>query len=225
MLGKAIRAFKKEPNKLKLAEHAVLAAHAFFARRALSRHGIDKLLFDVPASAKPYSPTEMWWLYRDIITRKPKSVIELGCGYSTLVIRAALKANGEGFLHSIDAEQEWIAEWQRHIPPDLAAFGKIEFCAVKRCNYRGMNGHCYDRSIPAAIDYLFVDGPSPRSVPSWSGPAMALDPILWASAFRTHSKMVIEGRNHNAAFLLSMMPEVFNRRRNPPLLWVSFERS
>jgi hypothetical protein len=211
-------------NKLSFRFVAKLAVH-IYARRSLKKNGLDRALAEArPAIAKPHNHAEMWWLYRDIIKRKPLLVVEFGCGYSTIAIRAALKANGRGQLLSLDANEDWIKQWQHGLPSDLGPFGRVELCSLKQIKYQGVPAHCYDREPPAAVDYLFVDGPSEMDVPGWSGPVMAADPVLWQASFRNGARVVIEGRKQNAAFLGEVMPSAWRRSGNFPLRFTIFDR-
>jgi Methyltransferase domain len=196
-----------------------------YARHNLRRNGLDRSLADArPVVAKPHNHAETWWLYRDIVKRKPLSVVELGCGYSTIAIRAALKANGAGQLLSLDANEDWVRQWEHGMPSDLASFGTIEICSLKQIEYQGTPAHCYDREPAAAIDYLFVDGPSPRSLPGWSASPMAADPVLWQPLFSNGARVVIEGRRQNTAFLQRAMPAAWRRSHTFPLRFTIFDR-
>ena len=59
-------------------------------------------------------------IYDLIVERKPKQVLEFGCGFSTIAICVALKNNFEKFgvdgrLYSVDANQKWILNTEKNL--------------------------------------------------------------------------------------------------------------
>jgi predicted O-methyltransferase YrrM len=76
---------------------------------------------------------------------RPKNVVEIGClhGWSTSWILRALRDNARGTLYSYDLTENAV----RHIPPELSA------------RWHFVRGDVRDHlaSMPADIDYLFID--------------------------------------------------------------------
>ena len=126
---------------------------------------------------------------RAVNTRRPKLVVELGAGVSTLVIAAALRANGAGRLISVDAEQGYAAitreQLQRHA---LAQWAEIRFAALKDMSFEGVTRPWYDTAVLADlkdIDVLLIDGPPTLLRPDIRYPALpllsgALSPVVTA---------------------------------------------
>jgi predicted O-methyltransferase YrrM len=117
---------------------------------------------------------------RAVNTRRPKLVVELGAGVSTLVIAAALRANGAGRLISVDAEQGYAAitreQLQRHA---LAQWAEIRFAALKDMSFEGVTRPWYDTAVLADlkdIDVLLIDGPPTLLRPDIRYPAL---PFFW----------------------------------------------
>jgi predicted O-methyltransferase YrrM len=100
----------------------------------------------------------LWRIVETIEKLRPREVVELGCGASSLVLARALERNGGGRLTSFDQHDDFVAstaEWlggygltptMRHAPltEDKSSWGSV----------------WYDLSaVPQEIDLLVIDGP------------------------------------------------------------------
>lgn len=89
---------------------------------------------------------------------RPRTVVELGCGASSLVIAKALDLHGGGRLTSYDQHSEFVAATQAWIEGhglDATVHGAPLGAAAP-----GWGGHWYSlRDVPATIDLLVIDGP------------------------------------------------------------------
>jgi len=100
----------------------------------------------------------LWRIVETIEKLRPREVVELGCGASSLVLARALERNGGGRLTSFDQHEGFVAstaEWlgghgltptMRHAPltEDKSSWGSV----------------WYDLSaVPQEIDLLVIDGP------------------------------------------------------------------
>lgn len=94
----------------------------------------------------------------EIQARRPRTVVELGAGATSLVIAIALALYGEGSLHSYDQHEPFVEEMRLW----LAEHGMIpQFhhapLALRDPDWPGL---WYDLpEIPAQIDMLIIDGP------------------------------------------------------------------
>lgn len=114
---------------------------------------------------------------------RPKRILELGCGVSTLVIAAWLKENSDGRLVSI--EHSW--NWTEHIRREAQQYGvqnqvDIRLSPLKLMECLGRNVTWYEPELVAAcmdgIDFVLVDAPP------------AIDPLARLPAIPTiHSKL------------------------------------
>lgn len=131
--------------------------------RLADKHALlDRL--ELPYDALPHLGSwkaDTWFLWRivnSIERLRPREVVELGCGASTLVIAKAMAMNGEGRLASYDQHagfvegtSQWLARYGlqaalRHAP-------LIE-------DPSDWSHTWYDlHSLPREIDLLVIDGP------------------------------------------------------------------
>ena len=144
------------------------------------------LKFDLPLPATrdwAASPDFLLHLYRHIVTHRPKVVVELGSGVSTLVIAAALAANGDGGrIQSLDHEEPYA----RATAELLAQHGFSDMVTVhyaplglwkpSRPTKLGTEWQWYtvpgEVSALEGIDLLVVDGPPGNSCPYARYPAV-----------------------------------------------------
>lgn len=89
---------------------------------------------------------------------RPRNVVELGCGASSLVIAKALDLHGGGRLTSYDQHGEFVAATQSWI--EGHGLKATVHAAPLGAAAPGWGGHWYTlRDVPATIDLLVIDGP------------------------------------------------------------------
>ena len=105
---------------------------------------------------------DYWHLYEHVRRYRPREVLELGTGASTIVLAHALLENGHGGrLTSMEESETWYRHAVENQPPelpvDLVLSGTVEdtFSLFRGIRYR----HIPER----AYDFVFVDGPTYRT--------------------------------------------------------------
>ncbi len=97
--------------------------------------------------------------------RRPKLVFELGSGSSTFLFAAALRANGDGRLISVEHEREHARRTAQFLEQaDLSAWTEIVVAPLIERNVGDRVFQWYDLdrhlgTLSEKIDLLFVDGP------------------------------------------------------------------
>ncbi len=117
---------------------------------------------------------------RAVATQRPRLVVELGSGVSTLVIAAALRANGAGRLISIDAEQDYAAETREQLQQQaLGDWAEIRVATLQPMEFEGTTRAWYDSAVLAelaGVDLLLIDGPPTLLRPDIRYPSL---PFFW----------------------------------------------
>lgn len=102
-------------------------------------------------------------LYDIVRDRKPKVVLELGSGASTVIVAAALEQNGGGRLISIDQDADYAAQTRAAVERHgLSRTAQVVHSPLTEASVDGETWLWYDmQTIPSAdpIDLLIVDGP------------------------------------------------------------------
>ena len=116
-------------------------------------------------------------LAQALFSHRPHTVVELGCGTSTLLCSYILEQlGGEGHVVSIDHDEKFAAICRQQLMDHgLEHRAKIYHCPLVSQTVDGVNVQYYDlgrASLPERIDVLIVDGP-----PQWIG-RMARYPAL-----------------------------------------------
>jgi predicted O-methyltransferase YrrM len=144
-----------------------------------SYDGISALLYTYRSLSPRFSlPKTRGWaaspdflniLIETILIQRPRTVVELGAGTSTVVIAYALEKNQEGKLYSIDHYEEYLDLLKkvitRHGLCDRVALIHAPFTKTL------INGNSWtyyaseSLNVPGDIDMLVIDGP-PSSVQS-----------------------------------------------------------
>lgn len=151
---------------------------------------------DIPGALPPFphqgfeiTGEEAAFLFHLIRRQRPKLVMELGSGSSTILFAAALRANGEGRLISVEhdaehagrtaqlIEQAELSNWVQQVTAPLVE---------RRVGDRGFSWYALDpllRQMREKIDFLFVDGPPGKMQSLSRYPALpVLAPHLAAGA-------------------------------------------
>lgn len=106
-------------------------------------------------------------LVREALLRRPKAILELGSGVSTLLLGQVLRDLGGGHLLSIDHDPVWAERTRRQVAfLGLDAYITVVDAPLKTVDVDGQSYDWYDIPRDAldalgAVDLLFVDGPPP----------------------------------------------------------------
>lgn len=115
-------------------------------------------------------------LVREIALRRPRTVVELGSGVSTLLIGRMLKEAGQGMLYSLDHDAAWAERTRAHVRANgLEDHVVVLDAPLARQRFDGEDYEWYQ--LPAevrglqGIDLLVIDGPpqalSPNGTPRY----------------------------------------------------------
>lgn len=211
-------------------------------RAYIKAEGLDRLVdfnenleraigvFDA-ASGKldiPYPPEagDLVRLHKLVRTRKCFTVLELGLGYSTLVMADALAKNEREWerlsprpevrnrflfqVFSVDASPDWIETVKRRVPPDLAGRIHISQSDVEAGTFQGQLCSYYKRLPDVVADFIYLDGPHPKDVKGDvhglsfrcdERTVMSADLLLMEPTFLPGTLILVDGRTNNARFL------------------------
>ena len=134
-----------------------------------SLYAIFKFNTPLPATRKmAASPDFLKLVVETILTEKPKLVVELGSGISTILAGKALEKNGDGDLISIDNDDKYAELTRKKICLEkLSDITKVVTAELKMHPINGQNYMWYEPSfvkeIKQNIDLLIIDGP-PRII-------------------------------------------------------------
>ena len=134
-----------------------------------SLYAIFKFNTPLPSTRKmAASPDFLKLVVETILTEKPKLVVELGSGISTILAGKALEKNGAGILISIDHDDKYAKLTRKKICLEkLSDITKVVTAELKMHPINGQNYMWYEPSfvkeIKQNIDLLIIDGP-PRII-------------------------------------------------------------
>jgi predicted O-methyltransferase YrrM len=110
-------------------------------------------------------------LAREIALNRPRTIVELGSGVSTVLIGRMLKQAGVGQLFSLDHDPSWAEETRRHIQASgLQDHVVVLDAPLARQQFGGKDFNWYQ--VPeqlrqaGSIDLIIVDGPPQNLDPS-----------------------------------------------------------
>jgi hypothetical protein len=126
---------------------------------------------------------ELWTLYQHVRKTRPKCILELGSGVSTIVMAYAIHSleneNYSCVFVSMEESERYHAQLQQLIPKDLAPVVDHVLCAAEdRPLDNGLIARRYAAKPRHAYDFVFIDGPQcPKAENYFDGDL--LDAMAW----------------------------------------------
>ena len=203
-------------------------------------HGLDALLGVVPtcdqtgvyaacdpAMVVPYLPDwdDLVRLHRLVLSRRVTTVLEFGCGYSTIVmahalainerehgayVRANLRRSNAFEVHAVDDMQTYIDQTLDRLPASLAGHAVVHHSQARMTTFADRICTEYDRLPNVCPDMIYLDGPSQHSVlgrvngittAHLDRLPMACDVLRMEWFLLPGTIIVVDGRTTNARFL------------------------
>jgi predicted O-methyltransferase YrrM len=119
-------------------------------------------------------------LLRAVAAHRPHCVVELGSGLSTVVLAAALRANGAGRLISIDGDESYAASTREQLRRQgLDAWAEVRCARLVEMDFEGIRRPWYDTQALQDLQdvgLLLIDGPPTELRPDIRYPAV---PYFW----------------------------------------------
>lgn len=132
----------------------------FFARRKVMKNKALSALIakNTPSTGANYY--DYWLLYSHIRKHKPKEVLELGPGITTLVIAHALHENGSGRVTAMEDQQKYHDALQAIIPDHLRPFIDHVHSPSHQTHWGPFRGRAYESIPERDYDLVWIDGPN-----------------------------------------------------------------
>lgn len=154
---------------------------------------------------------EAVFLFHFIRRQRPKVIMELGSGSSTVLFAAALRANGTGHLISIESDSAH-AKHTAALLEQAELSDRVQLVAAPLVDLtlNGRNFQWYDlgpllRTLAEKIDLLFVDGPPGRVQSLSRFPAL---PILLPHLSQRAAIIVDDGAREDEVRMVEMWREM-----------------
>ncbi len=175
----------------------------------------------------PFAPKihDLMRLHRLCLGRKVTTVLEFGCGYSSLVFAHALQINSlkhGGFVrenlrrhdcfevHSVDDMEDYIKLAAERTPEELRPFAHFHKSAVNMTQFNDRICTEYDALPNICPDLVYLDGPSQHAATGTVNGIttahpdrlpMSCDLLKIEHFFLPGTLIVVDGRTANARFL------------------------
>ena len=167
--------------------------------------------------ALPPQKQDLKRLYRYIRESFATTVLEFGCGYSTMVIGYALHQNNlrfESFSEKPIMRNDYLFEgifidtnidWINEVLSKSNYTYNMRFCDTDcyQMTFNYQVCHIYEEMPQINPDFIYLDGPDPAQVEDWnpnwtpmSADILYMEPILIPG-----TQILIDGRTNNARFL------------------------
>jgi hypothetical protein len=189
----------------------------FWGRYQLSRNGNLNVLTEFvsarPEGAFPPDFSDLWFLYKQVRKRRPRTILEFGTGCSTVILAKALFDNEKdsqkhgGFLYSVDADPNWTESTSQAIPVFLKRFCEIWYSPVVEVEYNGTPAFRHSRLPDIAPNFAYLDGP-----PLTAERQVAVDILEIEDRLPSDFFLVIDDRKENTRYLLKNLKRRYRFR-------------
>jgi hypothetical protein len=176
-----------------------------WGKRRLDRCGVlDALAAFVAKRPKgSFKPdyADLWYLYKMVRKRKPRTVLEFGSGCSTVVLAKALydnqsHSNCSGRLYSVDADARWADSTASCLPGFLGSVCEISYSPLLETEYEGIPALRHAKIPDVVPNFIYLDGP-----PLTPKRQAACDIVEIEGKFPSDFFLVIDNRQENTRFL------------------------
>lgn len=107
-----------------------------------------------------YDAQHMRHLWNWCRRMRPFKVLDLGSGFSTVVMAMAMRANGRGHVTALDESPDWAANTRRMLAEAMGPAG-TSYASVTESRVRNLDGRVDYLDAPdEAWDLVHVDGPA-----------------------------------------------------------------
>ena len=202
-------------------ELAKFLAYKRFKRKGYTQYFARQLM---PLGAIPPDWADLENLYKLIRKLKPKTMLELGGGCSTVISLVAFDENaGENSdlrfatLYSLDESEYWLDQTSSYIPKDMRRFLEQQLVKPRLENIEGTSVSVVDKLPEGEIDFLYIDG---CLVP---GNSIGADALIVEKKASRNFTILVDGRQGTVNFLKENLKRKYNVVTDPIHSWTIFE--
>lgn len=196
-----------------------LILRAIYALR-LSKYPELKKLLDEFASSESAAVdlADAIAIYEGVLTRRPKYLLELGPGTSTVVIALAISRiqkedkNYCPIFVAIEENEQWLRYHEQHFPSEFRPLVQLIFRPATSKPIGKEKVACYAEIPVHPYEFLHIDGPDfLKQGAKVSGDLVDLEPHLASSCY-----VIFDGRQDSARFAMKHLEsKKFVSHRNP----------
>jgi len=130
------------------------ARRKVFANQSLR----DLVTVNSPSTGADYY--DYWLLYSHIRKTKPREVLELGPGITTLVIAQALNENGFGRVTAMENLKKYYDALDEIIPENLRPYIDLRLSPCREIHWGPIRGKAYGEIPERDYEFAWIDGPN-----------------------------------------------------------------
>lgn len=203
ILIRKFRTFMRDPRRAFLSKFSPSRHRA--AERYFRENNLQALLASKDSQEIKADFWDLAYLHKTILLRKPETVLEFGCGFSTIVMADAIRRNGIGRLYTLDTSERWLENTRSKLGA-LAEIVDLRHSSASLHVHDAQIVSYYDKLPNIVPDMIYLDGPDPRTVTgSFNGIAfgtedganravMAADILLYEASLAPGCTIVVDGR-------------------------------
>lgn len=149
-------------------------------------------------------------LHRYVLARRPRRILELGSGVTTVIMADALREASRsapdlapGHIHTLEDVPKYFEDARALCPEGLRPYVSYHLSPVAIRSFRDLcRTACYEKLPEGPFDLIFVDGPN------IADRCLVDGDLLFAMAAQTDvpADVILDGRKHTAELFLRFFP-------------------
>lgn len=181
---------------------ALAPLHTFVAARTHDAHHPDY--------------ADLAYLWRQVVTRQPRRVLEYGSGCSTLILALALQRTGRpGDFLSLETDPVWAEQTLKALPSTVRHWCQVVVSPLVAAISGDVRGFAYAAQPHELVpDLIYLDGPGFTVAHAALQTYYAVDLLDLEPRLRVGCRLVIDGRAAQTAFLRQHLQRPWRYRRD-----------
>jgi len=202
---------------------------AIWGKKYCDETGLSELYSTITKNEYPILYADQAFIYRLIMKKKPKIIVEFGSGFSTLTMAAAAHSlNNNVKIFFVETQERWANNTLSRIPENLRQYVEPVISDTEARMISGQVCHTYKKLPDVVPNFIYLDGPDcgdvegsvnnlsfkPKPNQSVHRMPASADPLLYESTLRPGATVLIDGRHVNAQFLENMWQRNWKRKHS-----------
>jgi hypothetical protein len=198
----------------------------FFAGKKLERLGFTNYFARKKMPVGAFAPewSDLLNIYELIRRLKPRTILEIGSGCSTLMYAQGLHDNAtldgvalDGKIYSLDASEYWLDATMKYVPDHLHSYIQTSTITSKLIEYEGLEVSVVEPYPISDIDFLYVDGGLHEDN------KLGADALFLEQISSTPFTILVDGRGPTWRFLEKHLKNDYNMTYSKSQYWTLFE--
>jgi hypothetical protein len=198
----------------------------YLAYRSLRSYGYDRYFSSsvMPTGAHPPDWADLLNIYQLVRSIKPRRILEIGGGCSTIILLQALSDNAtedtrcaDAVCYSLDESEYWLSQTLSYVPESLKSRLDARVCTPKVITHNGQAVSVVEGIPEDDIDFIYIDG-------GLCGKnRLGSDALFVEEKVKSDLTVLVDGRKPTVEFLKANLKRTYQIETNHIHHWTVFK--